>query len=216
MTTNKIKILIADDHQLFADGIKSLLQASKDIEVLYMATNGQEALTIIENNPNAVDLILTDVSMPLLSGIDLCKAIKNKFPKIKVLIISMFNNATVVKESVLAEADGYLLKTSSKEYFFTAIHRLLEDGTYYDEKILPIIYNQFTKEKESEAQKSVLTERETEVLKLIAQEFTSNEIAEKLFISKKTVDNHRHNILEKTNSKSTIGLLKYAIKNNYV
>jgi len=216
MTTNKIKILIADDHQLFADGIKSLLQASKDIEVLYMATNGQEALTIIENNPNAVDLILTDVSMPLLSGIDLCKAIKNKFPKVKVLIISMFNNATVVKESVLAEADGYLLKTSSKEYFFTAIHRLLEDGTYYDEKILPIIYNQFTKEKESEAQKSVLTERETEVLKLIAQEFTSNEIAEKLFISKKTVDNHRHNILEKTNSKSTIGLLKYAIKNNYV
>ncbi len=216
MTTNTIKILIADDHQLFADGIKSLLQSSKDIEVLFMASNGQEALTIIENNPNAVDLILTDVSMPLMSGIELCKAIKSKYPAIKVLIISMFNNATVVKESVLAEADGYLLKTSNKEHFYTAIHRLLEDGTFYDEKILPIIYNQFTKEKETESQKAVLSDREIEVLKLITQEFTSNEIAEKLFISKKTVDNHRHNILEKTNSKSTIGLLKYAIKNNHV
>ena len=212
----KIKILIADDHQLFADGVKSLLQSSKDIEVLYMVSNGQEALSIIENNPTAIDLILTDVSMPLLSGIELCKVIKNKFPSIKVLIISMFNNATVVKESVLAEADGYLLKTSSKEHFFTAIHKLLEDGTYYDEKILPIIYNQFTKEKNSVAEKSILSDREIEVLKLITQEFTSNEIAEKLFISKKTVDNHRSNILEKTNSKSTIGLLKYAIKNNYV
>lgn len=216
MQPTKIKILIADDHQLFADGIKSLLETSKEIEVLYMCANGQEALNIIENNPNAVDLILTDVSMPLLSGIDLCKIIKNKFPHIKVLIISMFNNATVVKESVLAEADGYLLKTSGKDVFFTAIHRLLEDGTYYDEKILPIIYNHFTKEKEAETQKPILTERELEVLKLISLEFTSNEIAEKLFISKKTVDNHRHNILEKTNSKSTVGILKYAIKNNFI
>ncbi len=216
MQQTKIKVLIADDHQLFADGIKSLLESSKEIEVLYMAVNGQEALSIVENNPTAIDLILTDVSMPLLTGIDLCKAIKNKYPKIKVLIISMFNNTTVVKESVLAEADGYLLKTSGKEQFFTAIHRLIEDGTYYDEKIIPIIYNQFTKEKELEVTKAVLTDREIDVLKLIAQELTSNEIAERLFISKKTVDNHRHNILEKTNSKSTVGLLKFAIKNNYI
>ncbi len=216
MEAPKIKLLIADDHQLFADGIKSLLQTQTDIEVVSIACNGQEALAIIEANPTAIDLLLTDVSMPLMSGIELCQVVKNKYPHIKVLVISMFNNSTVVKESILAEADGYILKTSSKDIFFTAIHRLQEDGTYYDEKIMPIIYQQYNKEKNVATEKALLSDRELEVLKLIAQECTSNEIAQKLFISKKTVDNHRHNILDKTNSKSTVGLLKFAIKNNIV
>ncbi|MBS1627941.1 MAG: response regulator transcription factor [Bacteroidetes bacterium] len=208
-----INILIADDHQLVIDGIISTLASEKQYAIISQANNGQVALNEIAANPNKFDLIITDISMPLMSGIDLCKIIKEEYPQIKVLILSMYNSQTVVKEAITAEADGYILKHAGKEELLMALHRIINNGTYFSQDILPIIYNQYKREKEQEKILALLSTRETQILSLIVKEYTSEEIGQQLFISKKTVDNHRTHILEKTGCKTTIGLVKYAIKN---
>jgi len=211
----QINILLVDDHQLVIDGIKSMLANEKQYVVAAEANDGQHAVDIINNNPNQFQLVITDISMPAMSGVDLCKLIKQQYTEIKVLILSMYNNVTVVKEAVAAEADGYILKNTGKEEFLKAIHRISNGGTYFTQDILPILYNQFSKERKQAIETAILSQREKEILSLIVKEKTSDEIGQLLFISKKTVDNHRANILEKTNCKSTIGLVKYAIKNGF-
>lgn len=206
-------IIIADDHQLVVDGIKSMLASESQYVFVAEANNGQQALQQIGAEPDRFHILITDISMPVLSGTDLCRKVKQGHPHIKVLILSMYNSATVVKEAVAAEADGYILKNTGKEEFLTALHRISDGGTFFTQDILPILYNQYRKEKSQDQQLANLSQREREVLALIVKEHTSEEIAGKLFISKKTVDNHRANLLEKTGSKSTIGLVKYAIKN---
>ncbi len=208
----KINILIADDHQMMIDGIKNLLSKESNCNIVDEANNGQVAYEKVASNPENFDLILTDISMPLLSGTELCKMIKSEFPHIQVLVLSMYNNSTAVKEAVLAEADGYILKNAGKDELLNAIHRISNGGTYFSQDIIPLIYNQYNKEKIQNEQLSLLTTREREILSLIVKEMTSEEIAETLFISKKTVDNHRQHILEKTGCKSTVGLVKFAIR----
>ncbi len=214
-SNNTINILIADDHQLVIDGIKSMLVSEKEYNIVSQANDGQQAITDISSNPQKFQLVITDISMPLLSGVELCKIIKAEYPHIKVLMLSMYNSQTVVKEAIAAEADGYILKHTGKEELLQALHRITNDGTYFSQDILPIIYGQYKKEKKQEEELAALSVREKEILSLIVKENTSEEIAQKLFISKKTVDNHRTNILEKTGCKSTIGLVKYAIKNGF-
>ena len=124
----------------------------------------------------------------------------------------MHDNPSIIKESIAAEADGYILKNSGKEEFLEAIQRIMNDGTYYSQAILPVIFK-IMKNEQPVARFGPLTSREQEILQLIMQELTSEEIADKLFISKKTVDNHRAHLLEKTACKSTIGLVKFAIQN---
>jgi|SRR5690606_5606815 len=208
-----VNIIIADDHQLVVDGIKSMLAGEPLYKIVGEASNGQEALDKITACPQQYHILLTDISMPLLSGIDLCKAVKHQHPHIKVLVLSMYNSAPIVKEAIAAESDGFILKNSGKEELLHALYKIGNDGTYYSDAILPILYSQVQKEKKQKQELAILTERELEILKLIVREYTSEEIAQKLFISKKTVDNHRANILEKTQSKSTIGLVKFAIRN---
>lgn len=208
----KINILIVDDHQMMIDGIKNLLSKEANCNIVDEANNGQVAYEKVASNPENFDLILTDISMPLLSGTELCKMVKNEFPHIQILILSMYNNSTAVKEAVLAEADGYILKNAGKDELLNAIHRISNGGTYFSQDIIPLIYNQYHKEKIQNEQLSLLTTREREILALIVKEMTSEEIAETLFISKKTVDNHRQHILEKTGCKSTVGLVKFAIR----
>lgn len=208
-----ISILIADDHQMVIDGISSMLQNEKRYEVTGQANNGQAAFDMIMSKPDKYGLLLTDISMPLLTGTELCKMVKSQFPHIQVLILSMYNNAQAIKEAVMAEADGYILKNSGREELLLALYKITNNGTYFSQDIVPIIYNQYQKQKDRDEQLSTLTTREREVLALIVGEKTSEEIADKLFISKKTVDNHRQHLLEKCNCRSTVGLVKYAIKN---
>jgi len=208
-----ISILIADDHQMVIDGISSMLQNEKRYEVTGQANNGQAAFDMIMSKPDKYALLLTDISMPLLTGTELCKMVKSQFPHIQVLILSMYNNAQAIKEAVMAEADGYILKNSGREELLLALHKITNNGTYFSQDIVPIIYNQYQKQKDRDEQLSTLTAREKEILALIVSEKTSEEIADKLFISKKTVDNHRQHLLEKCNCRSTVGLVKYAIKN---
>lgn len=211
MDNDLVNILIADDHQMMIDGIKNLLKDSSFC-IVDDAINGQMAYEKIAAHPEHFNLLITDISMPLLSGTALCKMVKNEFPHIQVLILSMYNNITAVKEAILAEADGYILKNAGKDELLKAIHRICNGGTYFSQEITPIIYNQYQKEKKQNEQLAILTAREREILSLIVKEFTSEEIAEKLFISKKTVDNHRQHLLEKTACKSTVGLVKFAVK----
>ncbi|RZK02796.1 MAG: response regulator transcription factor [Flavobacterium sp.] len=212
MDAEKINILIADDHQMVIDGLKMMLN-NEAYHVVSEANNGQEAIDLISSSPNNYDLVLTDISMPLLSGTELCKMIKSQFPHIQVLILSMYNNAQAVKEAVLAEADGYILKNSGRNELLQALHRITNGGTYFSQDIVPIIYGQYQKQKVQDEKLNVLSPREKEILALIVKELTSEEIAEKLFISKKTVDNHRQHLFTKCNCKSTVGLVKYAIAN---
>lgn len=211
----KINILLVDDHQLVIDGLKSMISADKHLQVSGEALNGQQAIDIIMANPDKFQLVISDITMPLMGGVELCKLIKQQFPHIKVLMLSMHNSISIIKDSLTAEADGYMLKNTGQEEFLKGLDRIIGDGTYFSQDILPIILNQFQKEKPL-LNKSSLTQREKEVLELIVQELTSKEIADKLNISKQTVDTHRINIMQKTDCKSLVGLIKYAIQAGFV
>lgn len=206
-------ILIADDHQMIVDGIIGMLSGETNFHVRATAPDGQHAMEMISAAPSAYDVLLTDISMPLLSGIELCKMVKDSYPHIQVLVLSMYSSVAAVESAVMAEADGYILKSSGRGELLKALHRITSGGTYYAEAITPILFGQFQKAKTAEEVKRMLSARELEILALIVKEKTSEEIGHELFISKKTVDNHRAHILEKTGCKSTVGLVKWAIKN---
>lgn len=216
MEQTKINILLADDHQMMIDGVKDMLSKDPGYIITAEANNGQMAYEMLAASPGNFQLLLTDISMPLLSGTQLCRMVKDQFPHIQVLILSMYNNATAVQEAIFAEADGYILKNAGRDELLKAVHRITNGGTYFSQDIVPIIYNQYHKQKIQDEQISHLSAREKEILGLIVKELTSEEIAEKLFISKKTVDNHRANILVKTQCRSTIGLVKFAIKSGLI
>lgn len=209
----KSSIIIVDDHQIVIDGLKGILNADTRWEVTAEANDGQSAYEMISANPNNFQILLTDISMPLLTGTELCRMIKSKYTHISVLILSMYNNASAVKEVVMAEADGFILKNAGHAELSNALHRITEGGTYFSQDIAPLIWRQYNKEKEQDHELASLSAREKEVLGLIVKELTSEEIAEKLFVSKKTVDNHRQNLFAKCNCKSTVGLVKFAIRN---
>lgn len=211
MSKTEFNLMLVDDHQLVIDGLKSMLINDSSYVVKNIALNGQQALELIKSNPSQFDLVITDVTMPSMNGIELCKLIKQDFNHIKVIMLSMHNSISVIKDALNAEADGYMLKNIGQDEFLKGVNRVLEDGTFFSQEIMPIILNQHQKSKNN-AVISSLTHREKEVLELIVQELTSKEIAEKLFISKQTVDTHRINIMQKTNSKSVVGLIKYAIQ----
>jgi DNA-binding NarL/FixJ family response regulator len=211
--TEQVSILIADDHQMIIDGIRSMLSSEKQYAINASASDGKQAWALLEAAPEKFQVLITDVGMPHISGIELCRLVKAQFPEIKVLILSMYSTTAIVKEAIAAEADGYMLKSAGKEEFLNALHRIHDGGTYFAQELLPIIYNQIQEEKKQSNELSVLTLREQEVLALIMKEHTSEEIAVKLFISKKTVDVHRQNILSKTKCRSTVGLVKFGIRN---
>jgi two-component system nitrate/nitrite response regulator NarL len=208
-----VSILIADDHQMIIDGIIGMLVDEPGYRIAGTAPDGQHAMEMISANPGLYDVLLTDISMPLLSGIDLCRMVKASYPHIQVLVLSMYSSIAAVESAVMAEADGYILKSSGRQELLKALHRITSGGTYYAEAITPILFGQYQKARTAEEVKRMLSARELEILSLIVKEQTSEEIGASLFISKKTVDNHRANILEKTGSKSTVGLVKWAIRN---
>lgn len=212
---SEINILIADDHQLVIDGLKSMLLREAQYHVVAEASNGQQALSLIMADPQKFRIIITDITMPLMGGIDLCKTVKTQYPWIKVLMLSMHNSISIVKDAVAAEADGYMLKNTGQDEFLKGLGRIVENGTYFSQDILPIIFSTLQKDKGGPL-KSALSQREKEVLELIVQEYTSREIAEKLHISKQTVDTHRLNIMQKTNCQTLVGLIKYAIQSGFI
>jgi len=214
MEPEQQNILIVDDHQMFIDGLRSLLRKQNTFVVVAEALNGKEALVIIENNK--IDIILCDISMPEMDGIELTKIVKEKFPEIKIIILSMHNDASVISKIMMAEAEGYILKNTGKKELFDALTKVANNGTYYSDGVLSVMKQTIKVEKKAVEEIKLLSEREIEILKLIVEELSSEQIAERLFVSKRTIDTHRINILTKTNCKTIVGLIKYAIRNKLI
>jgi DNA-binding NarL/FixJ family response regulator len=151
--------------------------------------------------------------MPEMSGAELAKVVKTEFPDIKILVLTMFNDPAIVNEIMNVEAEGYILKNAGKQELISAIYRIANNGTYYCNEVISELMKDFKQTKIITENNKSLSQREIEILKLIVQENTTNQIAEKLFISPRTVDTHRKHILQKTNTKTLVGLIKYAFEN---
>lgn len=208
------KILIVDDHQMFIDGLKSILHKQKEFTVYAEALDGESALEIIKNDKP--DIVITDISMPGMTGIELTHKIKSDYPEIKVIVVSMYNDSNVVSEILMAEAEGYILKNTGKQELLNALTKIANNGTFYCNDVISTMIKHVKKDSEVQNEIKILSDREIEVLKLIAEEYSSDQIAEKLFISKRTVDSHRANILAKLNIKTLAGLIKFSIRNNII
>lgn len=209
--SKEINILIADDHQMFIDGIKSLLRKELHTHIIGEVANGIEALNFLQNQ--SVHLLITDINMPEMDGLELTKKVKQLYPNIKVLVVSMHDDKQIISEILLAEAEGYILKNTGKAELIKAINYLMEGSTHYSKEVLTIMMQQIKKQEQNKQETKSLTERELEILKLIVQEYSTAEIAEQLFISPRTVDTHRKHIMQKTQSKTIIGLIKFAFRN---
>lgn len=210
----KINLLIADDHTMFLEGIVSLLGQESDINIIGKAYNGIEALDIIKTA--AVDLVILDISMPEMDGIELTKILKKKYPEIKILVVSTHSNVNIISRLIRIGVNGYLLKNAEKSELLEAIHSIIEGNNYFSEETEDkYICKQLRIEKQV-LNLTELSSREKEILVLIANEYNTAEIAEKTFISLNTVNTHRRNLLSKLNAKNTAGLVKYAVENGLV
>ena len=202
-----IKIIIADDHSIIRDGLKALLEKNPKFAVVGEAANGLELINLLQTIP--CDVVCTDISMPVMDGIETTKQLNKKHPKLKVICLSMHEQVDYIKKMMETGAMGYIFKDSSQEELQLAIETVYGGKKYFNQKLFDILLND---EKSASKNEVILSTREKEILKLIAEEFTNAEIAEKLFISVRTVDTHRQNLLQKLDVKNTAGLVKYAIK----
>jgi len=206
-----ISTLIVDDHQLVLDGIKLMLADNKEIEVVAEAHNGQEAIDYVEEHD--VDVIVMDLNMPEVNGIDACKHIKKLKPDTKVLILSMLSENKMVKNLIKCGANGYMLKNSGQEEIIEAILEVHKGTNHFDERIIEIMLNpKEHKQVKNENLHPSLSRREKEILSLIVEEHTTAEISAKLFISFGTVESHRRNMISKLGVRNTAGLVSAAYK----
>jgi len=213
---SNIKIVIADDHHILLDGLQAMLEKQDDIDVLAVYDNGQALLDeLLEKKP---DLALVDINMPGMKGPELTQKIKELDPSVYVITLSMYDDAAHIMEMIEAGVSGYLLKNVNDKELVNAITQVMAGKMYFSsevsEKLTTLVVNQ--QRKLDEPAKPKLTERELEILKLIADEHSNAEIAEMLFISERTVETHRKNMLRKTNNKTIVGLLKYAMEQKLV
>ena len=211
----EIKILVADDHDLIREGVKSLLESEEDIKVILEVNNGQEVIEQVDLIPE-VDIVLMDINMPVIDGIEATRRIKDSHPEVGVLILSTYNKREFIKNLVSSGADGYILKNSGKASLIRAIRAIASGGSYYDMEITKTMMStEFMGGYDSNIDVD-LSDREKEVIKLIAEEYSTSQIAEKLFISRHTVDSHRKNVLSKLDVKNVAGIIKYAIQTGIV
>jgi DNA-binding NarL/FixJ family response regulator len=211
------KVFLVDDHQIVRDGIRSLIEDAEDIVIIGEAGSGEEMLTLLE--PAQPDIILLDISLPGKNGIELLPIIKDQFSYMKVLILSMYNADDYIFNAVRAGANGYLPKNSSKDELLTAIRQICEGNDYFGEEVHKIIVNSYismAKDERSPDKKQQLSVRELEILKFFAEGMSNKFIADKLFISVRTVESHKNHIMQKFGFKSTVEMVKYAIKNKIV
>jgi len=213
----KIKIVLVDDHQMFRDGVKSVLSDEENIELIGEVGNGNDLYELLKID--SPDLIITDISMPDISGIEITKYVTENYPEIKILILSMHSNVEFITKSLGAGANGYLPKDTSMNELLEAINTIYKGENYFNkdisDTILKSIINKSKSAKENSKNES-LTKREMEIVSLVVEGLANKEIADKLFISVRTVDSHKNNIMQKLNLKSSVELVKYAIKNKLV
>jgi DNA-binding NarL/FixJ family response regulator len=211
-----IKLLIADDHQMLKDGLIALLKDNKEIEIVAEASNGIEVLEMM--NKYLVDVVILDINMPIMDGIVTCRKIKQMHPLVKILVLTMYDEGKLISKIVKNGATGYILKNTGKEKLIEAIKTVHNGGTYFSEQVKAALIASLVSEKSKNNHSyiPILTRREKEIIELIVYEYTTHEIAEKLFISEKTVETHRKNLLQKLNTRNTAGLVRVAIQRGLV
>jgi DNA-binding NarL/FixJ family response regulator len=203
-------VFIVDDHQLVIEGITSILQKEKDIKVAGYATNATACINYFKTN--TADVILMDINLPDISGLDLCKAIKSDYPGVAIIALSTLNQGSYITQIIENGASGYLLKNANKEEILEAIATVQNGKTFFSFEAGKIF--RATTEKMNGL--AVLSKREKEILKLIGEGFTNIEISKQLFISIDTVDTHRKNLYTKLNVKNTALLIRYAIEHGFL
>ena len=207
MKNGKIILALVDDHQIVIDGLMSLLKGHEKFRFAFATTNPAEVMKKLEQHP--VDILLTEIMMPQLSGNALAKKIKEKFPAIKILALSMSGSGDLVNEMIRdADISGYVLKNIGKQELIKALEKIADGGIYFSEEVVTEL--QQTNQRKKINEEVHLTGREIEITRLIEKEYSNKQIAEALFISERTVETHRKNIFRKTNTNSVIGLIKYA------
>jgi len=204
-----IRILIADDHRVFIDGMKALLKDVPGLEVVGEAENGQKLIEQVE--VHRPQLVLTDVQMPVMDGIEATREIHKRYPEIKIIVLTMMNESMFIKKMLEAGASGYILKTVDKDELIRVIHKVAAGEKHFSEEVTAQLLNNFS-EKSAPGPADSLTKREKEILALIAQGLTDKEIAEKVFLSALTVISHRKNILSKLGLKNKVELTRFAIE----
>lgn len=211
----KIRLLIVDDHRLIIDGLISLLGEDDTIEVAGGVTSAEKALEFLADG--AVDLVLADINMPGMSGIEMAREIRARFPGTGVLALTMHDDNTLISKMIEAGASGYVLKSTPIDELLDAIHTVAAGGQFLSKDVQSVIMRNIYAHDDAitriEPGAARLTARETEILRLIAKEHTNAEIAGKLFISERTVETHRKNIFVKTKTKTIVGLIRYAVEN---
>lgn len=211
----RIRLLIADDHQLLLDGITSLLREEKDIVIAGTAADGYEVLELI--GKNEFDICLMDINMPKLDGLETTRAMKEKKPGIKVIILTTYNDKEIINDILQAGISGYLLKNSTKQELIGAIKKVASGGLYFSDEVHQVIMQGYTRLTNKNAEETVVfTPREKDILQLLAKEYTNEKIADKLNISYRTVETHRKNMLQKTKSHNLAGLLRFAYNNGFI
>lgn len=214
-----IHILIADDHEIVRDGLSAVLENVNDIAIDGEASNGEEVLDYCKNHAQDLpEVILMDLDMPKVNGIEACRTIKMEYPDIKVLALTMLHDKQKIRDFIRAGGNGYIFKNSGMEELLKAVRTVNQEKPFFsDEAAYTILSDTETARKsESHFADTEITKREQEVLELICREFTNPEIADKLYISVRTVDTHRRHLLQKTGARNTAGLVRYAIDHNVV
>ena len=212
-----VKIVIAEDHLVVLNGVKLLLESQSDLEVIDQGTNGNEVLEIMSKG-NIPDVLITDINMADMDGLELILKVKSQYPSVKIIVLSMLNSLQHVLQAFKNGANGYLVKNVGYEEMLYAIRHVANGGQFICEEIGGIMLDTLQKSPtaflniEQIMEKMGLSEREMDVLELIGEGFTNMQIADKLFLSKRTVEGHRQNLLEKTGVKNTAALIKYAIR----
>jgi DNA-binding NarL/FixJ family response regulator len=206
-----IKIILVDDHHIVLDGLKSLLETDPDFQIIAALRSAEEVLEFLKKDQP--DILLTDYSLPGMSGLDLFKRIKANNLKIKVAVLSMHDEASVVRNVLKEGIHGYLLKNIQQFELRNALKQIAMGYPYVSPEITKMLMTELN---QPEEKSELLTDREREILRLIAKEYSNKQMAEKLFISERTVETHRKNIFRKTNTNTLVGLIKFAFEHNLV
>lgn len=213
----KLRVVIADDHEIFRDGLVLMLNKQKNLELAGQASNGIELIELV--NATNPEIILTDIKMPEMDGVEASRQILAKNPHRKIIALSMFDEENLIVDMLEAGAKGYLLKNADKQEILDAIQTVHEDNNYYCQRTSAKLATMIVKSKFSQEKKTsvaAFTEREIEIIRLICQQLTAQQIADKLFLSKRTVEGYRTKILEKMNVRNSAGVVIYALKHQLI
>lgn len=216
----KINIVIADDEQLFRSGIRFLLERETNINVIFEAENGKELIDFIKNTKQLPDVILMDLKMPEINGIKATRIIHKIHPEIKIIALTSYDGKSFITNMIDVGASSYLLKNTAPKTVIQTINKVHEKGFFYSDKVLKIIEENASsssgKRIKKDLESNLLSSREIEILELICEQYTTPEIAEKLFLSPRTIDGHRKSLLTKTQSKNVAGLVIYGIQKKLI